>query len=201
MKSPPLGLPAELAEHGLIAVDRFLPLSDCRRMLREGLTGDWVASGVAVPRQVASYPSGRSCSTLVVERYSPWMESSLRRIERWLFQTFEIRPDNLEPWQITRYERGDSFDYHLDCGLWRRHPSGERRRTMLVYLEQPVRGGATDFRVLHKRIRAVAGRLVLWNNLLSTGQCNHAMIHSGRPVWQGRKTILTTWERERRYTR
>jgi prolyl 4-hydroxylase len=98
---------------------------------------------------------------------------------------------------MSRYRRGDIFDYHLDCGSWSEHPSGERRRTILIVIEAPLRGGATHFRALNQTIQPHLGRLVVWRNLLPTGNCNHAMIHSGRAVWQGQKTILTTWERER----
>lgn len=198
-------LSAELADRHLVTVDHFVPISVCRRMLREASVRDWVPSGVAAmtgrQRSAAPYMAGRSSLTLAADRHSPWMEAALHRIERTLLMTFHIRPGNLEPWQVTRYKRGDAFDYHLDCGCWSRHPSGERLRTILVYLEQPVRGGGTDFRALHRKISPIAGRLVVWDNLLPNGNCNHAMIHAGRPVWQGRKSILTTWERERRYVR
>ena len=198
-------LSADLAECNLVTVDHFVPIPVCRRMLREASVMDWVPSGVAVmpgrQRSGAPYAAGRSSFTLAADQHSPWMEAALRRIERTLVRTFGIRSRNLEPWQLTRYKRGDAFDYHLDCGCWGRHPSGERRRTILVYLEQPVRGGATDFRALHRKISPIRGRLAVWNNLLPNGNCNHAMIHAGRPVWQGRKSILTTWERERCYVR
>lgn len=194
----------ELANSHIVTVDQFVSRPICLRMVREASTGVWIPSSVATENlrgSSGSYVSGRSSSTLVVERYSAWMEIALRRIERILVITFGIRQSNLEPWQMTRYTRGESFDFHLDCGCWGGHPSGERRRTILIYLEQPVRGGATDFRALHRRILPIAGRLVMWNNLLPNGNCNHAMIHGGRPVWQGRKITLTTWEREGRYIR
>jgi len=198
-------LAAELLASHLVTVDHFVPLSVCRRMLFAASGGDWIPSGVAgIPNTrhpLVAHATGRSSSTLILERYSSWMGVTLRRIEQLLLITFGIEPRHLELWQVTRYKRGEAYDYHLDCGCWRRHPSGERRRTILIYLEQPARGGATDFRALHKSIPAVAGRLVVWDNLLPSGNCNYAMIHSGRPVWQGRKTILTTWEREGPYVR
>jgi prolyl 4-hydroxylase len=203
MRAARARLAAELAEVGVVTVDRFVSLSRCERILREAAHGVWVSSGVAtVPHdrtRSKPYASGRTSSSLAVLGYSRWMEETLRGLERSLFTTFGIRSRNLEPWQMTRYKRGDAFDYHLDCGAWHAHPSGERRRTILVYLEQPVRGGATDFRALGMRITPAAGRLVVWNNLLPGGNCNHAMIHAGLPVRRGRKTILTTWERQRRY--
>jgi|SRR6185369_6898776 2OG-Fe(II) oxygenase superfamily. len=203
MRTAPSRLVVELADVGVVTVDEFVSPSHCQRILREAAHGAWVPSGVAaVPLdrgRSTFYANGRTSSSLVVFGYSKWMKETLRRIERSLFTMFGIRSRNLEPWQVTRYKRGEAFDYHLDCGAWRAHPSGERSRTILVYLEQPVRGGATDFRALRRRIMPAAGRLVVWNNLLPSGNCNHAMIHAGLPVVQGRKTILTTWERQRRY--
>lgn len=201
MRVKRVGLADELADGRIAVVDRFLPVSVCGRMLRETTDGDWVSSRVASSRGqgLATPVNGRSSSTLVADRYSPWMEAALRRIEESLRTLYGVRPTNLEPWQMTRYKCGEAFDYHLDCGRWRGHPSGERRRTILIYLEQPIRGGATDFRALGNRIRPIVGRLVVWENLLANGNCNHGMIHSSRPVWQGCKTTLATWERERSY--
>jgi prolyl 4-hydroxylase len=123
----------------------------------------------------------------------------LRAAETRLAQQSDIRTQCLEPWQMTRYRRGTSYDYHLDCGAWARHPSGERQRTVMLVIQAPRQGGATHFRALARTVRPIVGRLVVWRNLLPNGDCDHAMIHSGRPVWQGCKTILTTWERQRPY--
>jgi len=195
-------LRAELADQCIVTVDHFLSAPVCRRMLRETATGDWVPSGVATPAgRAQAYANGRSSTTLMGQRYSPWMALQLRNIEDRLRTTFGIMPSRLEPWQVTRYRRGERFDYHLDCGCWQHHPSGERKRTILFYIQQPQQGGVTHFRALHEKITPVVGRLVVWNNLLASGNCNHAMIHSGRPVWRGHKIVLTTWEREYRYVR
>jgi hypothetical protein len=121
----------------------------------------------------------------------------LGTLERRLAADWGSRPGHLETWQMSRYRRGDYFDYHLDCGAYGRHPSGERERTFLVVLEAPAQGGSTHFRALGLTVRPVPGRLIVWRNLLPSGRCDHGMVHSGRPVWQGRKTILTTWEHER----
>jgi prolyl 4-hydroxylase len=123
----------------------------------------------------------------------------MRRVELSLADLLCLDLKSLEPWQMIRYRRAGAYDYHLDCGAWSGHPSGERAQTVMLILEQPKRGGATHFRALARTIRPLAGRLVVWRNLLPNGACNHAMIHSGRPVWQGRKTILITWERQHPY--
>jgi prolyl 4-hydroxylase len=187
----------------ITVVDDFLSLADCRRLINETNSGEWVGSTVAHPNgstiTMGARALGRRSDSLVLPAYSNWAEAQLRVIECRLVAMLGVQSQSLEPWQMIRYRRGDFYDYHVDCGAWARHPSGERNRTILIVLEQPSRGGAIHFRALRQTIRAVTGRLVSWGNLLPTGMCNYAMIHSGRPVWQGRKTVLTTWERQRPY--
>lgn len=179
-------------------IDEFLSPADCARLLAQAEAGVWVKSAVAMaggmPEAVGT---GRRSDTLWLPAFGRWAAAKLRRIEVELSARLGIEPAHLEPWQMTRYRRGDAFDYHLDCGAWAEHPSGERKRTILIIIEPPLRGGATHFRALSQTIRPRLGRLIVWRNLLPTGGCNHAMIHSGRAVWRGQKTILTTWERER----
>ncbi len=181
-------------ESELVIADNFVPRSICQQILQEISKGLWAPSPSARQTTDSRLP-GRLSSSLIWESDHP----ALRQIEQSLAATFDLKPNHFEPWQVTRYKRGELYDYHVDAGCWRDHPSGERKRTILIYLEQPGCGGATDFRALHKRVRPIAGRLLLWDNLFSNGKCNYAMIHSSRPVWQGRKTILTTWEHERRF--
>ena len=102
---------------------------------------------------------------------------------------------------MTRYAKGQGFDFHLDCGCWGQDVSGERKRTILLYLEKPAGGGTTYFRALNLEVQPVVGRLVVWNNLLPNGNCNHAMVHAGLQITAGSKTVLSTWEREKRYFR
>ena len=191
----------QLAESWVATVDEFVPPLVCRRLVGQLTDVAWLPSDVAGvdAQQALALHSGRASSTAVLERPSGSIQEVLLDIERSLYRTFGVRRSRLESWQVTRYATGESYDYHLDCGRWRRHPSGERRRTILIYLERPQRGGATDFRALGLRVMPVVGRLVIWNNLLSNGRCNHAMIHAGCKVSRGQKIILTTWERERRF--
>ncbi|HEV8366188.1 MAG TPA: 2OG-Fe(II) oxygenase [Gemmatimonadaceae bacterium] len=108
-----------------------------------------------------------------------------------------ISAARFEDWQAVRYRCGGKFDYHLDAGLWSSEPAGERVWSVIVYLDTPLAGGATTFKQLGLKVQAVAGRLLLWKNLLSDGTPNPWMLHRGAPVRRGRKTILVTWIRER----
>lgn len=181
-------------------IDAFASPADCRRLVGEAERGAWIRSAVERKDSWDHGYSGRTSDSLFLPGgFSAWAATWLHRAEEQLAELLGIRPQCLEPWQMTRYRRGTAYDYHLDCGAWAGHPSGERARTVMLVLEAPQQGGATHFRALARTVRPAAGRLVVWRNLLPDGGCNHAMIHAGRPVWQGRKTILTTWERQRPY--
>jgi prolyl 4-hydroxylase len=196
---------AVLEDQNIVAVDGVLPASICRRIVAGSLAGIWAPSTIAGrgAKQVYGHrpQGGRNSLTLCEHNHPAWMARCLDDLAETLRCSLGIRPRNLEPWQVTRYIKGQWFDFHLDCGCWYDHPSGERKRSVLLYLETPKRGGTTVFRALNVEVKPAAGRLVVWNNLLPNGNCNHAMVHASLPVTEGSKTILTTWERERRYAK
>jgi prolyl 4-hydroxylase len=194
-----------LCEDNLLVRDDFLAPAACSRLLSELSRCEWKPSEAALVSPHGHYRQGsvpaRTSLTVAAGKWPPRVEAILRRIEQLLEKQIGIVIGRLEEWQATRYKKGEKFDFHLDCGCWHKHPAGERRRTILIYLDHPLEGGSTFFRALNREISPVAGRIVVWNNLLPNGNCNHAMVHAGLPVIRGAKTILTTWERQRKYTR
>lgn len=189
-------------DEAICVADNFLSPAECLALLAMSETGIWAASAVAPMTDRSPFSgSGRRSQFMMMPVSYEAMTDLLGTIEARVAERFAIDPRHIEPWQITRYRRGERFDYHLDSGAFAGHPSGERVRTVLIVLERPLRGGATHFRALDRKIPPRAGRLIVWRNLLPSGECNYAMIHAGKPVWQGRKTILTTWERQRSYVR
>lgn len=131
-----------------------------------------------------------------------WMVSELRcrlrRLEHRLEREFGLLPERLEPWQAVRYRRGDHFDEHHDAGMFASSREGERTVSLLLYLDDHERGGATIFPALAHRIRPAAGTLVLWRNLLKDCTPDPRMRHAGLPPRRS-KTVLTTWARERTF--
>jgi prolyl 4-hydroxylase len=109
-----------------------------------------------------------------------------------------------EPLQGQRYAPGQEFrphtdsfnpggaDYFMHCA-----EAGQRSWTAMVYLNQPEEGGATRFKAVGKTIQPEAGKLLIWNNLLSDGSPNAATLHQGMRVRRGTKYVLTQWYRER----
>ena len=196
---------AVLADRGIVVIDQFLSGALCRQIVLESRKGIWlpstVAEGDVKARSRRTSGNGRNSSTLCDHHPSERMRRCTSGVEGALESILDINPDYLEPWQVTIYVAGQGFDFHLDCGGWRNHVSGERRRSILLYLQTPEGGGQTFFRALNIRVRPIAGRLAVWNNLLPNGNCNHAMVHAGLPVTRGCKMILSTWERERPFVR
>ncbi|MFZ4540450.1 MAG: prolyl hydroxylase family protein [Rickettsiales bacterium] len=96
----------------------------------------------------------------------------------------EVKPhcDYFEPY---------SDDYKLGAST-----AGNRTWTFMVYLNEPLKGGATWFTELDITLTPKLGQAVVWNNLLPNGKTNPRTIHCGMPVEEGSKVIITKWFRE-----
>lgn len=129
--------------------------------------------------------------------FSRELRSCLRKHERRLARWLGERVENFEYWQATRYAKGGHFDLHLDVGYWSDEPAGERRTTVLLFLDTPSRGGGTSFPRLDLDFKAQAGRVLIWNNLLSNGETDRSKLHCGKPLLRGSKTTLVSWIRQR----
>lgn len=111
-----------------------------------------------------------------------------------------------EPLQGQRYSVGQEFKAHTDyfeptgvdyekyCSV-----SGQRTWTAMVYLNEPVSGGATRFKAVDKMVHPEPGKLLIWNNLRPDGSPNPSTIHHGMKVRAGTKYVLTKWYRQRHW--
>jgi prolyl 4-hydroxylase len=185
----------------VLVVDSFVRVSTCNRILEELEQSYWSMSAVSRFRSGQEYTEVQEHFRASSSAQQAWFGRELRqiikRIEKRLSAEFECDPICLEEWQATRYKRGGRFNYHIDGGYWKESTAGDRKRTYMLYLDAPEKGGETHFRALNITVAPKPGRLVVWDNLLPTGLSDYAMIHSGLQVKKGRKTTLVTWERER----
>ncbi len=190
-----------LEDKSIAVVNDFITPAECTAMLRELEFTHWADSAVVKyigdENSPAYFSAMRRSQTSGQIWFSDELNAILAGIEDRLAALLASTRRHFEEWQATRYGKDDRFDYHVDGGNWERTAAGERKRSIIMYLDTPARGGQTRFRALGKTVAAKAGRVLIWNNLLPTGKCNFAMIHAGLPVKQGTKTILVSWERER----
>ncbi|WP_374147060.1 prolyl hydroxylase family protein [Sphingomonas sp. 28-63-12] len=115
-----------------------------------------------------------------------------------------IDPAYGEPLQGQRYAIGQEFKAHTDyfeplgvdydrfCRV-----AGQRTWTAMIYLNEPLAGGATRFKTIDKIIKPETGKLLMWDNRRLDGTPNAATIHQGMKVRAGTKYVLTKWFRER----
>jgi prolyl 4-hydroxylase len=186
---------------GVVILDQFVSLERCDFILEELEFAFWSPTQIIHRTSAGSFNTVESLVRRSENTGEEWFGAELRqevsRIEKEVCGLLRLDLQHLEPWQAARYERGGYFDAHLDAGPFGEEPSGEREVTLLIYLSTPGQGGSTTFPELDLDIRAQAGRLAAWNNLLPDGTVNPRMKHAACPVRNGTKLTLTTWARQR----
>jgi prolyl 4-hydroxylase len=191
----------KLLPRQVLVIDSFVSEEVCGQILDDLESSYWHSSSVLQLRSGRQYSEVRehfrASATADQRWFGPKLNRIIGRIQKRLSILLPCDPLRLESWQATRYKKGGRFDYHVDGGYWKRSAAGDRKRTYLIYLDSPQKGGETHFRALNITVAAKPGRLVVWENLLPSGHCDHAMIHGGMAVLKGTKTTLVTWERER----
>ncbi len=96
-------------------------------------------------------------------------------------QEFKPHTDYFEP-------NSEEFDTHAKL-------HGQRTWTFMIYLNNTLAGGATEFTRLNKVFLPKRGRAVIWNSLTAQGNENIESMHCGSPVEDGFKVIITKWFR------
>jgi prolyl 4-hydroxylase len=112
---------------------------------------------------------------------------------------------NAESVQVVYYGSSQEYGRHYDGWKFidteknRRCLSrgGQRLMTCLVYLNEPVRGGTTDFTRLGISVTPKIGRLVIFHNVHEgTNELHENSEHAGMPVLEGEKYAFNLWFRQ-----
>jgi len=108
---------------------------------------------------------------------------------------------NQEELQVAKYEPGGKFVEHYDCCVYEdrkycdkiNHYAGERRSTLLIYLNNDFDEGETEFLKLNLKIKPEAGKGILfWSTDINEKLLEKSM-HRGNNVLNGNKWIATKW--------
>ena len=105
-----------------------------------------------------------------------------------------------EPLQVLHYRVGQYFGPHVD--FW--NPAfeghadtlkntGQRVVTVLVYLNDNLEGGETEFVQLGLRHRGGRGDALMFRNVDAQGQPDSRTLHAGQPPTAGEKWLLSVW--------
>lgn len=87
----------------------------------------------------------------------------------------------------------DTFDETTERGRKIVEEKGQRKYTMLAYLNDDFIGGGTHFPNLDLLVQPKKRAVVIFNNLDDNGNVIPAAFHAGLPVTQGRKYAMNMW--------
>jgi prolyl 4-hydroxylase len=125
------------------------------------------------------------------------VESRVARLLRWPLQNFEGM-------QVLRYRSGAQYKPHYDYfdpeepatpALLTR--GGQRVATLIMYLQEPERGGATLFPDACISVPPQRGSAVFFS--YAQAHPDSLSLHGGEPVAAGEKWIATLWLRQRQF--
>lgn len=107
--------------------------------------------------------------------------------------------ENCEEPQIVRYEMGQQFSWHYDAipkSLLEN--GGQRRITLIVYLNDAAIGGATCFKDLSIKVQPKKGKALLFFPSFLDGTSDDRTMHAGQ-VAMDTKWIAQMWIHEKPY--
>ena len=149
--------------------------------------------------ELEGFRTSYSCN---LDPYHPHVMSIDTKISKLL----GVKPGYSEIIQGQRYDVGQEFKEHHDFfhtteSYWQkeRENGGQRSWTAMIYLNDDLEGGTTEFHKAQIGVRPLAGMLVAWNNMKPDGTQNDFSLHAGKPVTKGRKYIITKWFRQKKW--
>ena len=77
--------------------------------------------------------------------------------------------------------------------------SGNRIKTLMIYLNQDLEGGETMFKAVDRAYMPLAGWGLTWDNVDENGKIQRGSKHSAEKVAFGEKHVITSWIREHKW--
>lgn len=114
-------------------------------------------------------------------------------------------PEQGEFLALLRYRPGQEYRAHHDylpedaADYSKVRTCGQRRATVLSYLNAGYSGGETEFPELGLRYKGGVGDSLVFENTDGAGIGLPQSLHAGMPVTSGEKWLVTLWVRERRF--
>ncbi len=125
----------------------------------------------------------------------------VQRIEQRIAALLRWPAERGEGLQVLRYRPGAEYRPHFDffdpahagtAAVLRR--GGQRVGTLVMYLNTPIRGGATTFPDFHLEVAPIKGHAVFFS--YDRPHESTGTLHGGAPVTEGEKWVATKWLRE-----
>ncbi len=129
----------------------------------------------------------------------------IARVEARIARLLNWPVENGEGLQVLQYRPGAEYKPHYDyfdprepgtANITRR--GGQRVGTLVMYLNEPVRGGGTTFPDVGLEVSPQRGHAVFF--AYDRPHPATQTLHGGAPVLEGEKWVATKWLREREFT-
>lgn len=178
-------------------IESFLSDEECDRLI-EMINEHNVPSSVSGQGEQRSVQSQefRTSSTCNLNKEHEVVSSIKAKIANLNGYAVEMGEDL----QGQMYKPGQYFKPHYDFfenDSFVNHclASGNRTKTVMIYLNDDFEGGGTNFPEIDRLITPKKGSAVLWDNM-KNGELQRDMLHEGVEVESGTKYIITSWWRE-----
>lgn len=115
--------------------------------------------------------------------------------------------DNAEDLQVVRYHPEQYYNEHHDSCCDKNEScknfikrGGQRKLTVLMYLNDKFTEGETFFKNLNQKFKVPIGSALVFHPLAKNShKCHPLALHAGLPVKSGEKWIANLWFREKKF--
>ncbi|CAB3409489.1 unnamed protein product [Caenorhabditis bovis] len=138
---------------------------------------------------------------------SAWLKGEesevVARINRRIEDFTSLNQATSEELQVANYGLGGHYDPHFDFArkeeknAFKTLNTGNRIATVLFYMSQPEKGGATVFNHLGTAVFPTKNDALFWYNLRRSGEGDLRTRHAACPVLLGVKWVANKWIHER----
>jgi prolyl 4-hydroxylase len=180
-------------------IENVLTPSECNELINISLKVGLNDSTVWNPDSTSSLDDSHRISSQV------WLTNHIPLVNKisMLSEKYSgFSRDKQELLQVVKYDVGGKFNSHYDACVFGKNsincknmngPSGQRRTTFMIYLNDNYEGGETEFPYLNKKIYPKTGKAILFKNTDENEDIIFQSLHRGNPVISGNKWICNVW--------
>lgn len=185
----------------------LLSPTECKELMqyaeRKGLENSYVWSYEGESQNVLDTSHRKSKQAWIQDQEHP-VAMKLAKLSE---EITGIPQSHQEHTQVARYDLMGKFNDHYDACEYKdpeycakmNNNAGERRTTMLVYLNTDFKGGETEFPLIGFKSTPVVGKAILFWNVDNTDKILPLSKHRGNQVLGGNKWIATKWSHSKPY--
>lgn len=189
--------PGREPPRGVEIVHGFLPLADCRRLVRyaQKQKANWLMvrdDEKSTPEKfVEKRDSGRVTQQVDMSKHQGFLNDIVRRALVEVASRKFGAPDFFEVPYLLRYKVGGKYGQHADSEIYDPQKGlffrvADRDISVLIYLNDDYEGGELTFNRLNYSYHPVAGDLVLFPS-------GNLYLHQAQRVTRGTKYALVSW--------